>query len=219
MGKQPALEYFCFIISDIFVIPFLYRWKHTSSACFYWKYPCTQVVQRLPYWIYFCRPWSDLTQTRQKWWHIMRYVALSRLILGGGKNARQSWLTLGLGRRQKEAAWSCGQGAYMPPRLPLSAHGCSAALLGHNHVDGLALTHWDQGKLDTISQTTHQMHFRVWKLLYFDSNFTEVCSLWSNWQKSSIGSGNSLAKNRRQANRRQAITLNCQIQVVGHIRI
>ena len=27
-----------------------------------------------------------------------------------------------------------------------------------------------------------QMHFREWKVLYFDWNFTEFCSRWYNWQ-------------------------------------
>ena len=32
------------------------------------------------------------------------------------------------------------------------------------------------GKMVTILQTILQMHFREWKVSYFDSNFTEVCS-------------------------------------------
>ena len=44
------------------------------------------------------------------------------------------------------------------------------------------------------------MHFHEWKLLYFDSNFTEICSQVSNWQYVCVGSGNGLAPNRRQAN-------------------
>ena len=44
-----------------------------------------------------------------------------------------------------------------------------------------------------------QMHFREWKVLYFDTNFTEVCSLGFNWQKNSVGLDNGLAPNRRQA--------------------
>ena len=43
------------------------------------------------------------------------------------------------------------------------------------------------------------MHFHEWKLLYFDSNFTAVCSQGSTQQLVSIGSGNGLAPNRRQA--------------------
>ena len=43
------------------------------------------------------------------------------------------------------------------------------------------------------------MHFVEWKVLNFDSNFTEVSSQGSNWQYVSIGSGNGLAPNRRQA--------------------
>ena len=39
------------------------------------------------------------------------------------------------------------------------------------------------------------MHFREWKFLYFDPNFTEVCSQVSNWWWHSIG----LAPNRREA--------------------
>ena len=43
------------------------------------------------------------------------------------------------------------------------------------------------------------MQFHQWKKLYFGANFTEVCPWGSNWQKVSIGSGNGLAPNRRQA--------------------
>ena len=50
-----------------------------------------------------------------------------------------------------------------------------------------------------ISQTIFLMHFREWKVLYFDSNFTEVCPQGSNRQSSSIGFDNGLAPNRRQA--------------------
>ena len=43
------------------------------------------------------------------------------------------------------------------------------------------------------------IHFHEWNVLYFDSNFTEVCSLGSNWQQPSIGLDHGLALNRRQA--------------------
>ena len=43
------------------------------------------------------------------------------------------------------------------------------------------------------------INFLMSKLLYFDSNFTEMCSQWSNWQQTSIGSDNDLAPNGRQA--------------------
>ena len=43
------------------------------------------------------------------------------------------------------------------------------------------------------------MHFLEWKCLNSDWNFIEVCSLWSNWQYSSIGSDIGLAPSRRQA--------------------
>ena len=43
------------------------------------------------------------------------------------------------------------------------------------------------------------MHFLEWKRQNSDSNFTEICYQESNWQQASIGSGNSLAPNRRQA--------------------
>ena len=44
-----------------------------------------------------------------------------------------------------------------------------------------------------------QMHFLEWKLLYFDSNFTEVCSLGFKSQWAIIGSDNGLVPTRRQA--------------------
>ena len=43
------------------------------------------------------------------------------------------------------------------------------------------------------------MHFREWKVSYFDYNFIEVCSRWSNWQWPSTGLDNGLAPNRPQA--------------------
>ena len=43
------------------------------------------------------------------------------------------------------------------------------------------------------------MHFREWKILYFDYNFTDVCSQGSNWQSSSISLDNGLAPNTWQA--------------------
>ena len=44
-----------------------------------------------------------------------------------------------------------------------------------------------------------QMHFLEWKWYNSDSNFTDFSSHASNWQYASIGSGNGLAPNRRQA--------------------
>ena len=43
------------------------------------------------------------------------------------------------------------------------------------------------------------MHFREWKILYLDWNFTEVCSQESYWQQHSTGSDNGLAPNKQQA--------------------
>ena len=60
------------------------------------------------------------------------------------------------------------------------------------------LTHLPLNKMAVISQH-FQMHFHEWKILYFDKNFTEVCSSGSNWQYCSIGLHNGLAPNRRQA--------------------
>ena len=48
-----------------------------------------------------------------------------------------------------------------------------------------------------IRRRYFQMHFREWKVLYFNKDFTEVCSWWSNWQFSS-GLDNGLAPNRPQ---------------------
>ena len=43
------------------------------------------------------------------------------------------------------------------------------------------------------------LHFCQWKVLYFDYNFTAVCSSGSKWQWPSTGLDNGLASNRRQA--------------------
>ena len=37
-------------------------------------------------------------------------------------------------------------------------------------------------KWPSLRRRHFQMHFYEWKILYFDSNFTEICSCWSNWQ-------------------------------------
>ena len=42
-----------------------------------------------------------------------------------------------------------------------------------------------------------KMHFREWKMCFFDYNFTEICSQWSNWQQPSICLDNGLVPNRR----------------------
>ena len=44
-----------------------------------------------------------------------------------------------------------------------------------------------------------EMHFHEWKFLYFELNFTQVCSQGSNSQYPSIGSDNGLAPIRRRA--------------------
>ena len=44
-----------------------------------------------------------------------------------------------------------------------------------------------------------QIHFLLSKLLYLDTNFTEICSQGSSWQEASIDSDNGLALNRWQA--------------------
>ena len=60
------------------------------------------------------------------------------------------------------------------------------------------LAHLPLDKMAPISQRHFGMHFHQWKVLWFDSNFTGVCSWGSNWQYVSIGSGNGLVPNRRQ---------------------
>ena len=50
-----------------------------------------------------------------------------------------------------------------------------------------------------IRRQHFQEHFLEWKLLNFNHNFTEICSLEFNWQYGSIGSDNGLAMHRRQA--------------------
>ena len=49
------------------------------------------------------------------------------------------------------------------------------------------------------STTRICIRFLEWKLLYFDSNLTLVCSQWSNWQRGMIGWDGGLATNRRRA--------------------
>ena len=50
------------------------------------------------------------------------------------------------------------------------------------------LTHWGRDIMAPISQTTFSNAFSWMKLLNLKKNFTEMCSLWSNWQYGSIGS-------------------------------
>ena len=53
--------------------------------------------------------------------------------------------------------------------------------------------------MEAISQKTLSNVFYEWKVLYFVSNFSEVCSKGSNWQYPNIGVDNGLAPNRWQA--------------------
>ena len=63
----------------------------------------------------------------------------------------------------------------------------------------MPLTHFPRTKWLPFRRRRLCMHFHEWKVLYFDLNFNEVCSSGSNWQYTSVCSGNGLAPNRRQA--------------------
>ena len=65
------------------------------------------------------------------------------------------------------------------------------------------LTHLPWTKWLPFHKRYIHKHFLEWKVLYFEWDFTEVCSfcsLGSNWQQPSIGLESGLAPNRRQAN-------------------
>ena len=53
-------------------------------------------------------------------------------------------------------------------------------------------------RLSVFRRRHFQFSFLEWKVLNFDSHFTEVCSQWSNQQLSSIGWDKGLVPNRRQ---------------------
>ena len=48
------------------------------------------------------------------------------------------------------------------------------------------LTHWGRDKMAAISQTILSDAFSWMICFYCDSNFTEICSSWSNWQKAAL---------------------------------
>ena len=81
---------------------------------------------------------------------------------------------------------------YMQPQTPSVQ---SAATIIYKSP----LTHLPLDKMVAISQTIFSHAFSWMKHLYFDYNFTDVCSQGSNWQSSSIGLDNGLAPNRWQA--------------------
>ena len=56
-----------------------------------------------------------------------------------------------------------------------------AGLLMHICVNEL-IQYMHKTNRPSIWKRHFQMHFREWKLLYFCSNFTKLCSNWSNWQ-------------------------------------
>ena len=64
---------------------------------------------------------------------------------------------------------------------------------------GVTMPQW----INTLMPRQNGLHFPVnlleWKLLNFKYNFTEICSLKSNWQYHSIGLDNSSAPIRQQA--------------------
>ena len=51
----------------------------------------------------------------------------------------------------------------------------------------------------SISWRHFQMHFLEWSYINVDYDVTGICSIWFNYQYSSIGSDNGLASARRQA--------------------
>ena len=61
------------------------------------------------------------------------------------------------------------------------------------------LTLWGPYKMTTILQPMYSNAFFQWKLLYFDSNFSKICSHWLNYQNSSIALDDSLAIQWQQA--------------------
>ena len=65
----------------------------------------------------------------------------------------------------------------------------------------IPLTHkgQDKTKWPPFRRRNFQVHFLEWKLLNFEFNFTEICSLWSNRQYGSTDSDNRLVPNRWQA--------------------
>ena len=67
-------------------------------------------------------------------------------------------------------------------------------VMGWSH-QAIILTHWGRDKMTNISQMIFSNTFS-WN---FNSNLTEICSLGSNQQQSSIGSDNGLALIRQQA--------------------
>ena len=65
---------------------------------------------------------------------------------------------------------------------------------------GFCASRRGQYKMAAILQTIYFLgHFLEWKLFNFNYNFTELCSLGSNWQYGIIGSDSGLAPNRCQA--------------------
>ena len=60
-------------------------------------------------------------------------------------------------------------------------------------------------------QKTFWIHFIVWKYLYFDLNFAEVCHEGSYWQWVYIGAGNCRIPNRWQAITRNTVANFCQV--------
>ena len=79
---------------------------------------------------------------------------------------------------------------------------------GHEVNTALSCSKWScfkfyhieaETKWPPISRQQFQGHSLEWKYIYFDWNFTEVCSQGSNQQYSSIDHDNGLALSRRQA--------------------
>ena len=63
----------------------------------------------------------------------------------------------------------------------------------------MVLTHWGQDKMAANCRRHFQTHFLEWKLLYFDSDFTEIYFQGSNLKYASIGSKKGLVLIRQQA--------------------
>ena len=95
------------------------------------------------------------------------------------------------------------------PKLVISVSSCahlSCTQMYRLHIIAYIWHSYPQVKLTqvetkwlTFCRQHFQVHFCELKLFIFRLNLIEICSLGTNWQLVSFGSGNSLAQNRWQA--------------------
>ena len=154
-------------------------------------------------WKHFLRYWPFVRESTGHWWIPLTKASDAELwcFLWSApeqtvkKYLRRRWFetpSLSLWRHCNVIHWGLDKMPQFYRRHSVKFSRFETILFCLKHIEA-------EAKLPAFRKRHFQAHFLDWKFLNFKQNFTEICSLWSNWQYGSSGSDNGLAPTRRQA--------------------